>query len=360
MRACRAFAGLIVFVALLAGSVADAGATEPPAGPALFATATGLPGELEMLGQDGGPGSLLGHPVSEIKFTNHDGFTITVVAFGQTVALGVGNELGRRLRSGATPPAPKRSSTTVYLAHGKVTPTSIQASFGDRGRIDLRFRPTGRRIRASKHAGCRRPSHATIAQLGLFVGELRFRGEGGYTSAEVHRVHGGLVDFPILVACALRGSPLGGGALSSSVGSLATAAVMRVPDVPSAGTHPSRGPKPTTLSAERKLPLSRTVFAARSHGVGEVRFLALSTGSEGSIGIVRLASASAPTSSFAFDDSLATAAVEPPAPFSGAGAFRQDVGGGKSWTGPLAVSFLGAPHVPLTGDEFVPQLSRGW
>ncbi len=367
MRARRALALIAAATVLLGAPAANAVAAPPGSAtaPSLFAAVSQLPDELALLGQGSGTfGSPSTPPLLEIKFTNHDGYRVTVVASGQTVALSVAS--GPAPRGGPGVPlgvgageTTERSSITTYLAHGRVTPTSIQASFGDRGRIDLHFHPLDRSVHASKDVGCRRPSGKVVARLGFFVGELRFRGEGGFTSAELHRVLGGSVDFRALVACLLRGRSSSGLALLPSAERSALFAPTGAVDVPAVPTHPSRGPRPTTLAAERKLPVSRTIFMARSRA-SEVQYLALSTASEGSIAVVRFALASAPLPSFSFDDALAAAKVSPPAPFSGSGSFEHASGDAKSWTGPLAVSFLGAPRFLLTGEGFVPKLSRGW
>jgi hypothetical protein len=335
----RAFiAGIVVLAALLAPPAA-AVAAPPPSAPALFARAMQVRDEVGLLRQNAGPLGPLGRrTLSELKFTNRDGYAITVIGFGQTVALSVSRDHGHPNGRSV-----KRSSTTTYLAHGKVTPTSIQASFGDRGRIAVRFRPARRSLRAGPNAGCKRSSDGLLGRLGVFVGELRFRGENGYTSAEVHRVQGGTIDFKALIACLLGGARPGRRALVSGV-----------------RTHPSHRPKRTTLIADRKTALSRTVFGAQARGGGRVRFIALDESSEGSLGTIRIATASAPAASFAFDDHLAGATVAPPAPFSGSGAFQHGVGSEKSWAGSLAVSFLGAPGTPLTGSPFKTQLVQSW
>lgn len=363
MRGRHALAGIVVLAALLGPAASAAAAVKSPSAPALFARVTQLRDELALLGQSSSP---LARPhkeaLSELKFTNHDGYTIAVVAFGQTVALSVSREHGDRHGQ-----SPRRSSTTTYLAHGKVTPTSIQASFADRGRISVRFRPAGRKIRAGRHAGCGKSSDNVIGQFGLFVGALRFRGEGGYTSAQVHRIHGGSIDFGALIACLLGGRP-GQHALLPAprpplrLPPFGTAAHLHGegPGAPGVRTHPSHRPKRTTLIADRKLPLARTVFGAQLRGKGRARFLALDTSSEGSIGIIRFAIASGPPSAFAFDNHLAGATVAPPAPFSGNGALQHGPGSEKSWTGSLTVSFLGAPRVPLTGSPFKTLLAQSW
>lgn len=365
MKSPGAFLAIAAMMAILCVFAADAAAANTPLAPALLARVTQPRDELALLGQSSGPFGLSRKDrASELKFTNRDGYQFTVVAFGQTIALSVSNGHENLPNDTAG-----RFSTTTYLAHGKTTPTSIQASFGDRGRIELRFQPSGREIHASRHAGCRRPSGSTVAQLGLFVGELRFRGEGGYASAEAHRIHGGTVDLAALASCRPGGKLPGLNRSSlpprpSPVPSAPGTARRRHGKTNSSGpvahTHPSRGPKRTTLLASLKLPLSRTVFAVRQRGTGSAQFLAAEEVTEGRIGIIRLTSVSAPQSAFTFDDTLANAAVAPPTPFSGRGVFQQGIGEAESWTGSLAVSFLGAPRLPLTGSPFRTRITQSW
>jgi hypothetical protein len=355
MRARHALAGIVVVAALVAPSAAVAAPL--PSAPVLFARATRVDAELALLGQGSDPLGLSQHgALSELEFTNHDGYTISVVALDQTVALSVsrehGHHHGRR---------PSRSSATTYLAHGKVTPTSIEASFADRGRIAVRFRPSGPALHADGRAGCRKPSKGVLGRPGVFVGELRFRGEGGYTSAQVHRVHGGSIDFGALIACLLGAKRHGLVFSPRPLSRVSAFGIVAHPyGAPGVSTHPTKGPKPTTLFADRKLPLSRTVFGAQRRGKSRTRFLALDESSEGSIGIVRSVTAVGPSSTFSFDARLFRADVGPPAPFTGDGAFRHGSGSEKSWSGALAVSFLGAPRTPLTGTPFKTQLIQGW
>jgi hypothetical protein len=357
MTARGAFAGFLLTTALLACSASSAAASPSPA-PALFADVSRLDGDLALLGQkSSSPRPSPGPTVFEIKFANHDGYTILVAAFEQTVTLSVIR------RNGA-----QRPSTTTYLARGKVTPGGIEASFADRGEIALRFQPSGRELRATRGAGCTRSSHRVLAHLGLFVGKLRFRGEDGYTSVEVHRVRGGEVNVRGLARCvrgaqpfardALRPhSPRPFGPLPLELGSEASGTAS---GAPGARTQPSHRPKRTILFAEDKLPLSRTLFGVRVREGGDARFIAADARSEGRIGILRLVEVTAPASAFAFSNSLASARVEPPQPFSGEAVFQHGSGGTKSWSGSLTVSFLGAPRVPLTGSQFTTRLTQSW
>lgn len=364
MKLRRALTGIVAMAALVVPAAADAAAPPAsPSAPALLSRVTRVSDQLALLSKDSGPlGPLQRLAVSELRFTNRDGYRFAVVAYGQTVALSVSN--GHRRQHGA---GIRRSSTTTYLAHGEVTPTSIGASFGDRGRIAVHFRPTGQAIRATKRAGCARSGDGVIARLGLFVGRLSFRGEGGYTSAGVHRARGGSIDFEALLDCLVGAAPSGRQALlparaPSPFPALWGPSGVRgvASDAPGVRTNPSRGLEFTTLIASRKLPVARTIFGARVRDESRPLFVAVDLSVEGRLGIARYASARGPRSAFGFDGSLSSATVLPPAPFSGKGVFQHGVGSERSWTGSLTVSFLGAPRVPIVGAPFSTHLAQGW
>lgn len=367
MSARRMTFSLLAVPLLLLG-VLPAAAPASPTAPQLLSGVSRLDSELSLMGQ---AASGLAPPgrqaLSELRFKNSDGYSISVLAFGQTVALSVSRAHLRPHRPGdGARKRRDRVATTTYLVHGKVTPTSIAASFGERGRISVRFEPAGRAVRGTRRAGCRQSNGAVLADFGFFVGELHFEGEGGYTSADVHRAHGRSVDFSAVLACLLGGGVGGHAAIPASSAPLGLRLPgvvgdrMRAPSTPAVPTHPSTGPKPTTLLADSKVALARTVFAAQAKGKGHPRFLAAEELSEGSIGIVRLVSARGAPSTFSTDSSLSSADVSPPPPFAGSGSLRHGPANAKAWTGSLTVSFLGAPHVPLVGPPFNARLARGF
>lgn len=346
MRLRGAIGTLLVFAVGMLGPPA-AGADVPSA-QKLLAHVDRLGWELGLPLEDPGLLNLRSiDSLSEVRLVNSDGYSIRVVAFGQTVALSV----IRRSRS--------RQAATTYLAHGRVTPTAIVASFADRGRVELHFQRSTGPLANTPFATCGSRGRPVLRD-GLFVGGVRFRGEGGYTSAEAHRARGISIDLDALKACLRHGPRHPGrrGAHSprSLLGALLTLAASgdrQAPASPGVPTRPSEKQPRTILFAERKLPLSRTVFAALAGARGQdARYAAAETASEGAIGVIRFVTATAPSSSFTFEDTLASARVAPPPPFEGRGRFDHGPGSEKSWTGPLSVSFLGAPHVPLTGTPF--------
>jgi hypothetical protein len=369
MRA-RLAIGCALVLAGLSLAAAPAGAAPRPS-PATRLS-TGVARLSEDLALTGQVSSALGIPhaatLLELRFENRDGYAISVVAYGQTVALSVSRARARASGDGdARRKVRERVSETTYLAHGMVKGHSIRASFGDRGRIAMRFRPTGPTIHATRGAGCRKPSGGAIAEIGVFDGLLRFEGEGGYTSVAVHHARGRSVDFAALLSCLLGVSPAARATpprpeapLGIDLPGIVAAGRDGATSVPSAPTHPSAGPRSTTLVADRKESLSRTLFAAQVRGAGQPRFLAVSQASEGQIGIVRLAYARGAPGAFSFDDALSSGSVSPPPPFSGSGELRRGLRDAKSWSGSLEVSFLGAPHARLIGEPFGAWLSQGF
>ena len=367
MRRRQIACGLLTFAALSCAAAPAAAAQRAPSASQLYAGVAGLNERLALMGQGSSSlGLSRDRALSELRFENRDGYTISVTAFGQTVALDVSRaRFGAAGRAGQRRRVRERVSETTYLAHGRVTPRSIEASFGDRGRIALRFRPSGRKLHATRKAGCKRPSDAVIADLGSFDGELRFRGEGGFTSVDAHRVPGRSVNLGGLLACLFGSSPKSHAALPPAHAPLGIrlpglVAERDGPSVPAVPTHPGSGLRSTTLVADRKEALARIVFAAQVRGDGRPRFLAVDQASEGSLGIVRLAYVRGAPTAFSFDDILSSGTVSPPPPFHGSGELRRGPRNAKSWSGPLAVSFLGAPHVPLTGTPFGAWLSQGF
>jgi hypothetical protein len=333
-------------LALLVASPAFAGPRPRPAA-RLRDEVARIDRELQLLGRTSGPPGLPRHGVVvRAGFENRDGYDISVLAYGQTVVLGVSRGHGIF-----------DSRASLYLAHGKVTPTSVRASFAGRGSVVLRLRPGGRVLRLPGGLGCRQPASGVVGRSGVYVGRVSFNGEAGFTSVDAHRVPGAAIDVGALTACL---GPLVGRAALPATGVAMTGAAYAVPPVPGTPTHPTPGPKPTALSTDAKLPLSRTVFVAEGHGTNPPFFLAASQSSEGALGIARYVVAEGAPASFSFDDSLSRASVTPPPPFSGTATFEHGLGGARSWSGSLAVSFLGMPRVPLTGPEFAVALARGF
>lgn len=260
------------------------------------------------------------------QFTASDGYRITVGGYDATAVINAAKPGGSGDRAWST-----------YVARGRVSPSAIQADFGALGGVDMRFRPSGSIVYGKRHRHCTGPNRYTI-QPGVFVGSVRFRGEGGYTSAKVHRVKGKVVT-PRLLRC-----------LGSSFAQFERSG---------RGKPAEEKSKATRLSAYARAGLTAMLFGAQERG-SKAGYLAEIEQTVGSLGVFRGVFVRASLATFAVDNALSSAAVTPPAPFSGSAAFQRGPTGVKSWTGSLAVSFPGAPNVSLIDPRFHVQLSRSW
>jgi hypothetical protein len=226
---------------------------------------------------------------------------------------------------------------STYVARGKVSPTAIDTSFGALGHVDMRFHPSGAATYGKRHKHCVGADRYTI-QPGVFVGSVRFRGEGGYTSASVHRVKGKVVT-PRFLKC-----------LDSFFEEFERVRHHK---------PPANKPKVTRLSAFMRSGLTAVLFGA-SERAGKAGYLAEIEQTVGSLGVFRGVFVHGSPATFASDGQLSFAGVTPPAPFSGSASFQREPTGAKAWSGSLAVSFPGAPNVPLIDSRFKTQLTRSW
>lgn len=83
-------------------------------------------------------------------------------------------------------------SSTAYLARGVATSERLQATFGKFGKVSMRFRESRNRTWFGKRRNCRGASRF-VKRRGVFVGNLRFKGEDGYVSVRVKRAKGAVV-----------------------------------------------------------------------------------------------------------------------------------------------------------------------
>ncbi len=265
----------------------------------------------------------------DLRLAGSHGYGIDVGGYESTAFVSASRSVG-------TPR--KLEATSTYIARGKVSATSIKASFGSLGRVSLRFHPTGPVTKTKPRRHCLGPDHYTI-RAGVFVGTVRFRGEDGYTTAVAHRILGKSVTPPELVCF-------------DSIQSILREFGLSLPSK-------KKKPKVTRLRAGWREAVGSTYLEA-SRKRDEATFVTVHERTEGELAIYRSAYAKAPASSFGAQRSLSQATFRPPAPFTGTGLFRRDSQGTKLWSGSLAISFPGEPNVPLTGPRFKTQLTRSW
>jgi len=276
---------------------------------------------------------------SRFELEAQHGYTVTVVGEGNIVVVEVSKPLPHGKDSALEKIVGSKQAMTAYVARGTVTQHRIAASFGQFGKVDVRFRPSGQVVESKPRHRCHGVDHFT-SRLGVFVGGVRFSGEEHYVAVRSHRVRG-QVRTPLHLDC----SSLPPGLFSSP----------RARPVPS---HPVFNP--TFLTATRR------------HGVSSVELITLQIGKTtlfaaiteeglGSMARIRFALSTASSKkTFTIDDALTEATIAPPAPFRGKGTYRAAPDGTTTWTGPLSVSLPGAPRLPLTGEEFKATLATGF
>ncbi len=234
------------------------------------------------------------------------------------------------------------SYTTQRAGHS----TTIHASFGRFGVIAIRFIPSGKVLRAqAPSCSGGSGSSVVVTRLGTFVGRIRFRGEGGYTTADASRAAGGVGDFD---------GPLREGE--------------RIPCEPSLGGFPghfeeSAAAKPVHLIAkDRHRDISFEVSPSSPSSADSspqiYSFGDLGTELRGTLLIARTVAVRGPASDFVFDNSLSTATVTPPLPFTGTAKFQRRAGGPR-WTGTLTGPLPGRGIVRLAGPGFTGELRAG-
>lgn len=278
---------------------------------------------------------------SRLELEAKHGYEISVIGEGGIVAVEVTKPAPRGKENALERLFGIRQAVTAYVARGTVTPRRISASFGKFGKLDVRFRPSGRVLKSPSRKRCRGVDHFT-SKLGVFVGGFRFSGEKNYVALRSHRAKG-RIRSPLRLHCA------------SSRFRFRPGASPRARPVPQ---HPSF--VPTFLVASNRHGVSATELIALSGGKTAL-FLALTEEGLGSLARIRYALTTQPSKgAIAFNDALTSASIEPPSPFHGRGIYRAAPDGTKSWTGPLSASFPGAPRLPLAGEEFRTTLETGF
>ena len=245
-----------------------------------------------------------------------DGYKIGVSTFGSAVFLSVWRgSNGRRIQ-------------TAYLARGVAAPERLKATFGNFGKVKMRFRESRNKTWRNQVRTCR-GANRFIKRRGVFRGNLRFKGEGGYVSIRIHRAKGAVVvQAPKCRHKRSRGFQL-----------------------PFAGGLSQ--PKSALLAISRSGVASTGFFAVESKR--STLFFASSEESLGKLAIVRMAVLRR-HSRIRTDESLTSARLSPTSPFHGTGRYIAAPDGSVAWYGDLSVNYPGEPRFPLTGEEFEPFL----
>lgn len=214
--------------------------------------------------------------------------------------------------------------SVIYTVPGSDTDAGIHANLGKYGRIDMRWVPNGRvrEVRVKCHyKGVKKHFY----DAGSYVGTLRFRGGGGFTSVHLHRVAWHRSWYSALGACgySLRTGEPGAGIV---------------------------------IEAGERGHISSPVhfFVYRPHTGAKVEYGARFDQKEGRIKITRHGYAEGETHSLtaAGEYPSVTATISPPAPFYGTATFEPSGPEKGTLTGTVGVEFPDHTKVALAGEGF--------
>jgi hypothetical protein len=218
---------------------------------------------------------------------------------------------------------------TTYTVPGKASTRRIDARFGKFGRVSVQLK-TKRIHRNKLEEQC--TGKPETVRYGTFVGTIRFRGEGGYTSVDAQRATG-----------------------RSSSGEKVKCVFPNLRPGSGTAAHASRQSPPSLVASQGR---GRVFVVEDAGGKRHTRlFSAFSQEQRGRLTIFRSVFAEAPLSSFAFASDLSSATVQPPAPFEGEAGFLRTPTG-PTWSGTLSVDFPGRDDVRLSGPRFEASLTR--
>jgi hypothetical protein len=215
-----------------------------------------------------------------------------------------------------------RRTMTSYLARGVARPERLQATFGKFGKVSMRFHRSRNRAPGKS---CRFGRTFT-RQHGLFVGNLRFRGEQGYVSVRLHRAKGGILR--VGKRCHVHHHPRFDQAFFEAL---------------------FAKPEASMLAISREGVDSSALLAIAAKKKSS--FFAVHEESRGKLAIIRLAIVHRP-GKLRLNEALTAGSLVPPPPFRGTGRYRAFADGTQTWAGDLSVNFPGAPRFPLTGPSF--------
>jgi hypothetical protein len=336
MRRLSAFAALVAVGLCVLPSIAIAGVLDiPAAAPPQFRAA--LRAKLQM------PPPRQGFE-SRFDLKAQHGYTVSVVGEGDIVTVEVSRPQAHGKESLLEKLVGSAQDVTAYVARGTVSPHRIAASFGKFGKVDVRFKPSGQVVESDRRRRCRGTDHFT-SQLGVFVGGVRFSGEQHYVAVRSHRAKG-RVRSPLRLDCSSR---------SHSFSSSSSSSSSRARPV-----HEQPSFTPTFLTATWRHAVSSLELITLQLNKTTL-FAAINEESLGSMARIRYALATTSSKkALALNDALTEATIAPPAPFHGKGTYRAASDGTTTWTGPLSVSFPGAPRLSLTGEQFKASLETSF
>jgi hypothetical protein len=205
--------------------------------------------------------------------------------------------------------------SVTYATRAEVTETSIEASFGALGEIDVHSVPSGRTVIERGPCG----SRAKVGS-GRWEGTIRFRGEGGFTSVKATSATATARPF-LRELCV---APLNEGTGGRSPGALLTLSRHHGTESVAMSVRKNKRVGPTRIKVEQ---------SERRDGLE----------------VERTVSVVDPSKAFDFEAPPGRVTVEPPRPFTGSLTVSRRPNSPPSVKGDLKVDLPGRAAVPLLG-----------
>lgn len=227
---------------------------------------------------------------------NHD-YRAAVYAVGHAVLLEVRNQAAR----------------VEYTAPNLGRGNHVKARFGQLGVLNMRFVPAETPKRTTSDPGCH--GRAGFVQRGRFLGVLRWHGERGFSSVDVHSADG-RYQKTFRAVCQTR-----------------------------------RSSERPLILAEAETPSDRTTTVEAWTVAQRLELTAAVQESEGPMTVSRHLLGGGAIA-LVHSERGGRIALSPPAPFSGLAEFVPEAGRSGSWLGSLSGQFPGIGSVSLAGPAF--------
>jgi len=230
----------------------------------------------------------------------------------------------------------RKGQVVAYQVPGEATEAGLKARFGRLGLIDVAFTPIKTLNSTEPGKGC--TGAPRTLREGVFTGTIDFTGEREFVRIEGPQATGSMSVISQWECPKTEAMDL----------------AARVSRLLATTSRDVRGERESaTLSAVRRGFSSYFVAGvAHRHSGGKSIFLGAKIEKREGMEIWRATEVRGPTSAFDFDHAAGTAALRPPAPFSGHASFATRPHGRGLWRSTIRVPLLGANPIDTGGSGF--------
>jgi hypothetical protein len=258
--------------------------------------------------------------------------------------------------------ASRRHEAAIYLdREGIANQDGIHASFGQVGKVDLRFHALRKARRTLGQAGGRTGCELKPKdKYGYFTGAAVFRGEEGFTRLRERKVFGRAAPAQRLKCIKQSPRSVGGAPLDATADKRREFSTgMSIPIRSSFIALRSLVVGGEAISGVRSLVRSGVSLNLAKLPSTGVPFRAESIQEYGRLAIIRLLVAKGSVGSFSVDADQDVTVV-PPRPFSGQVEYRRCASRSNlAWSGSLRLSLPGLPNAAFAGKSFTASLKPG-